>query len=130
LLICAELALVYDGLNVGPEDQSLWYYLQYLMLNVIDNKSPRCITPNLSTEARTEIITETVTNIRDLLEDYTDIKWIYESLIEYTLALAQVQSRKSSDEEREEVSSWLENLRKLDPKREGRWQDLKRDLGL
>ncbi|KAK0390016.1 hypothetical protein NLU13_3589 [Sarocladium strictum] len=129
-LLDKELALAYDGLNVGPEDQSLWYYLQYLMLNVIDSKTDRCFTPNLTTETRTEIISETIANIRDLLEDYTDIKWIYESLIEYTLALAQVQDRKASIEEREDLTSWLQTLRRLDPKRAGRWSDFEKNLAL
>ncbi|KAL2214325.1 protein prenylyltransferase [Sarocladium strictum] len=129
-LLDKELALVYDGLNVGPEDQSLWYYLQFLMLNVIELNGPRCFTPNLSQADRTGIISETIANIRDLLEDYNDIKWIYESLIEYTLALAQVEDRQSSDEERGEIAEWLRTLRGQDPKRTGRWTDLEKGLNL
>lgn len=123
-----ELTLVYDGLNVGPEDQSLWYYLQYLMLNVIDPQQTTCFTPNLAIEARAKYISLTIDNIRDLLEDYTDIKWIYESLIEYTMALARVLKRSLSAEDREEIAQWLKTLKSLDPKRNGRWTDLEKEL--
>lgn len=121
---------MYDGLNVGPEDQSLWYYLQFLMLNVIELKGLRCFTPKLSQADRTGIISETIANIRGLLEDYNDIKWIFESLIEYTLALAQVEDRGSSDEERGEIAEWLRTLRDQDPKRAGRWTDFEKGLNM
>ena len=117
-------------MNVGPEDQSLWYYLQYLMLNVIDPHQSTCFIPNLATEARAKFISLTIDNIRDLLEDYTDIKWIYESLIEYTVTLAKVYERSLSAEERSEVAGWLHTLRSLDPKRNGRWADLEKELSL
>lgn len=121
---------MHDGLNVGPEDQSLWYYLQYLMDHVIGTQDSRSFVPNLTAEARAELISETMFNIRDLLEDYKDIKWIYESLIEYTVALGQVEGRELSADERKDVAAWLQTLRDLDPKRNGRWKDLEKELSL
>jgi geranylgeranyl transferase type-2 subunit alpha len=100
------------------------------MLNVIDNDSPRCFTPHLAVGDRIAIVSDTIANIRDLLEDYTDIKWIYESLIEYTLAISRIEERSPSKEERGDVSDWLQTLRRLDPKRQGRWADLEKHLAL
>ncbi|PNY25049.1 Geranylgeranyl transferase type-2 subunit alpha [Tolypocladium capitatum] len=126
----AELTLVRNALNVGPEDQSLWYYHQYLLLNLAEVRDHPAIAPRLAMYDRKLYVTDEITNIRELLEDYTDIKWIYEALIEYTLALCQLDSRPLDSLQREDVAHWLGKLRDLDPKRSGRWGDLETELGL
>jgi geranylgeranyl transferase type-2 subunit alpha len=123
-----ELELIRGGLNVGPEDQSLWYYHQFLVLNLADPTSSRQIAPNLTVEERKTYIDREVIDIKDLLEDYRDIKWIYEALIEYAIALSQLIGQPFEPETQNDVASWLENLRKLDPKRNGRWDDLEKEL--
>ncbi|KAM0549098.1 hypothetical protein ACHAPJ_009553 [Fusarium lateritium] len=125
-----ELELVRDALNVGPEDQSLWYYHQFLVLNLADPTSKRQIAPAVTVEERKSYIDREVTDIKDLLEDYVDIKWIYEALIEYAIAQTQLTGQPLESESKDEVASWLETLRKLDPKRNGRWTDLEKELGL
>ncbi|KAF4961609.1 hypothetical protein FSARC_10138 [Fusarium sarcochroum] len=124
-----ELELVRDALNVGPEDQSLWYYHQFLVLNLADPTSKRQIAPVLTLEERKSYIDREVTDIKDLLEDYDDIKWIYQALIEYAIAQRQLTGQPFESESQSDVTSWLENLRKLDPKRNGRWSDLEKELG-
>ena len=124
LLIPPELSLVQDALNVGPEDQSLWFYHQFLILNLTERSEGRTIVPALTTAERASYLARDMDFIRDLLEDYDDIKWIYEALLECTLAKPRVERRDMSDAERTELSELLEKLRKLDPMRNGRWKDI------
>ncbi|KAM0419001.1 hypothetical protein ACHAPT_012052 [Fusarium lateritium] len=125
-----ELDLVRDALNVGPEDQSLWYYHQFLVLNLADLSGSRQIAPSLTVDQRKSYIDREVTDIKDLLEDYADIKWIYEALIEYAVALSRLTSQGLESEYQSDVASWLGKLRELDPMRNGRWADLEKQLGL
>ena len=125
-----ELALVRDGLNVGPEDQSLWYYHQYLVSSLLENHPNASIVPDLTVEERQEYIQHEIADVRDLLEDYADIKLIYKALIEYTRAICNLGKRKLDDSEAAETAQWLGRLQELDPKRRGRWRDLGRELGL
>lgn len=57
-----------------------------------------------------------------------DCKWVYITLLEYTMALAEMEERKLLDEEKQDCKSWLEELRKLDPLRSGRWNDIEVSL--
>ncbi|KAF4457845.1 geranylgeranyl transferase type-2 subunit beta [Fusarium austroafricanum] len=125
-----ELELVREALNVGPEDQSLWYYHQFLVLNLADPTSNHQIAPKLTVEERKSYIDREVTDIKDLLEDYHDIKWIYGALVEYSAALTQLSGQPLESASQSDVASWLEKLRRLDPKRNGRWGDLEKELGL
>ncbi|RSM08343.1 hypothetical protein CEP52_004739 [Fusarium oligoseptatum] len=125
-----ELDLVREALNVGPEDQSLWYYHQFLVLNLADPAGSRQIAPSLTVDQRKSYIDREVTDIKDLLEDYKDIKWIYEALIEYAVALNQLTGQAPESEYKKDVASWLAKLKELDPMRNGRWADLEKQLGL
>ena len=86
--------------------------------------------PRLGTEERVAYIRAEIEEIRDLLEDYDDIKWIYEALMGCTLAVAEVEGREMSEAERGEMRGWLGKLRVLDPMRKGRWDDEERRYGL
>lgn len=125
-----EVATVRNALNVGPEDQSLWYYHKYLLLNLAEARDHQAIAPGLAMSDRKLYVTDEISNIRELLEDYTDIKWIYEALIEYTLVLCQLDGRPLDGFQRGDVAHWLGKLRDLDPKRSGRWGDLETELDL
>ncbi|KAF5001368.1 hypothetical protein FDECE_10972 [Fusarium decemcellulare] len=125
-----ELDLVRDALNVGPEDQSLWYYHQFLVLNLADRAGSRQVAPNLTVDQRKSYIDREIADIKDLLEDYDDIKWIYEALIEYAVALNHLTGQAADLEYQSDLASWLTKLRELDPKRNGRWSDLQKELGL
>ena len=102
----AELELIRGAVNVGPEDQSLWYYHQFLLLNLTSRDPNTSMVPHLSTPDRVAYIQTEIAEIKDLLEDYVDIKWIYEALMGCTLAVAEVEGR--------ELSGWLGMLRELD----------------
>lgn len=86
--------------------------------------------PNLGTEERVAYIRAEIEEIRDLLEDYDDIKWIYEALMGCTLAVAKVEDREMNEGEKGEMRVWLGKLRELDPMRRGRWDDEEKRYGL
>jgi geranylgeranyl transferase type-2 subunit alpha len=125
-----ELNLIREALNVGPEDQSLWYYHQFLVLNLVDYTGRPTMVPNFAVEDRVTYVTREIEDIKDLLEDYDDIKWIYEALMEYTISVSQLEEREPQSEEKEDLKGWLAKLRELDPMRNGRWNDTEREYGL
>ncbi|KAJ2971830.1 hypothetical protein NQ176_g7504 [Zarea fungicola] len=113
-----------EGLNVGPEDQSLWYYHQFLMSQIVDDGNPHTIAPALTIAERVACLKHEIEEIKDLLEDYIDVKWIYQALLEYTLALRRLEQRSIRDnDEASTLTAWLEKLVALDPMRRGRWND-------
>ncbi|KAH6688391.1 geranylgeranyl transferase type-2 subunit alpha [Plectosphaerella plurivora] len=124
-----EFAVVRRALDVGPEDQSCWYYHQYLVANMTDPPSAATIAPNLDTARKLEMLRSEVDNIRELLEDYDeeDIKLAYEALIDYTLVASRLQDREATPAETDDLRGWLGRLRALDPMRKGRWDDFERE---
>ncbi|KAK4204785.1 putative geranylgeranyl transferase type-2 subunit alpha [Triangularia verruculosa] len=126
----AELNQIREALNVGPEDQSLWYYHQFLVDNLVSPVGRPTIVPSLTVEERVTYLATEITEIKDLLEDYEDVKLIYEALLEYTLGLCQLEKRKPEEDERQDLIAWVKKLRELDPMRMGRWIDLEKGYGL
>jgi len=121
--------------NVGPEDQSLWYYHQFLILNIVSSDAKTSFVPHLSAAERLAYIDAEIEKIKDLLEDYLDIKWIYEALLECTLAKAKVENGDDgtsavADDAKEDFRGWLGKLKELDPTRRGRWVDVEETCGL
>jgi len=100
------------------------------MLNLTEYVGRPTITPNLSPEERVTYLTREIELIKELLEDYDDIKWIYEALLEYTVALAALEEREAEPDERRDLQHWLGKLRALDPMRSGRWNDVEAAYGL
>jgi geranylgeranyl transferase type-2 subunit alpha len=100
------------------------------VLNLVQPDKHPAMTPGLTTQDRVTYLAREIDEIKELLEDYDDVKLIYEALFEYTLYLCQLEGRQPSAEERADLVAWLAKLRQLDPMRNGRWADLERDLGL
>lgn len=115
---------------MGPEDQSLWYYHQFLMLDLIEHADRPTVTGPLTVEERASYLQQEIADIKDLSEDYDDSKLIYEKLVEYTAALSALEGRQPSSDEKVEQEAWLSKLRELDPMRQGRWDDMEKDLAL
>ncbi|KIN02621.1 hypothetical protein OIDMADRAFT_195222 [Oidiodendron maius Zn] len=111
-----------------PYAQSVWFYYQFLMSTIVDEVGHAIITPNLTDEDRIEYATKQLVNLRDMLDGAEDCKWIYNALLEYTLALSRMQNRQPLEVDKEECRSWLAELRKLDPLRSGRWDDVEKSL--
>ncbi|KAL2185009.1 protein prenylyltransferase [Thermothelomyces heterothallicus CBS 203.75] len=125
-----ELSQIRNALNVGPEDQSLWYYHQFLILNIVEPEKHPSMTRGFTREDRVAYLRREIDEIKDLLEDYEDVKLIYEGLFEYTLYLCQLEERQPDETERADLAAWLGKLKQLDPMRNGRWADLERVCGL
>jgi geranylgeranyl transferase type-2 subunit alpha len=119
--LAQELDLVREGLNVGPEDQSLWYYHQFLVSQIVGDGNGQSITPALSVDEKVTYLKREIDEITDLSEDYGDIKWIYEALLEYDLALNRLEDKSDGAGN---LQTWLTKLRALDPMRMGRWKDV------
>ncbi|UKZ68293.1 uncharacterized protein TrAtP1_009329 [Trichoderma atroviride] len=119
--LAQELDLVRNGLNVGPEDQSLWYYHQFLVSQIVGDGNGQSITPALTVDEKITYLKREIDEITDLLEDYDDIKWIYEALLEYNLALNRLEGKSGGAGN---LQTWLTKLRALDPMRMGRWKDV------
>ncbi|KAF0328199.1 geranylgeranyl transferase type-2 subunit alpha [Colletotrichum asianum] len=125
-----ELNLVREALNVGPEDQSLWYYHHFLILNLTESDGGSKIARNLSQEERATYVKREIEDIKELAEDYDDVVGIYKALLDYTRTLPQIEGRSLSDDETDDLKNWMAKVRKLDPMRSGRWSDLEKECGL
>ncbi|OTB04809.1 hypothetical protein M426DRAFT_11175 [Hypoxylon sp. CI-4A] len=120
-----ELGFIREALNVGPEDQSLWYYHQYMVSQIIGHDDRPTIAPALTVVERATYVRREIDDIIDLLEDYVDTKWIYEALLEYTMAL---KGLGDVGVPTDDPATWLSKVRALDPIRAGRWDDVEKQL--
>jgi len=111
-----------------PYAQSAWFYYQFLMTTLIDYVGRATITPNFTSLDRSEYVTRQLAILKDMLDGAEDCKWIYIALIEYTMALCQIEEREPDCDEKQDCKAWLAELRKLDPMRNGRWDDLEESL--
>lgn len=100
------------------------------MTTLTDFVGHATITPNFTPEERSEYVTRQLVNLRDILDGAEDCKWVYSALFEYTMALCRMDERQPRDDETEDCRSWLAELRKLDPLRAGKWDDLDNSLML
>ncbi|KAH7357194.1 geranylgeranyl transferase-like protein type II alpha subunit [Rhexocercosporidium sp. MPI-PUGE-AT-0058] len=111
-----------------PYAQSAWFYYQFLMTTLTDYAGYATITPNFTNDDRVEYVKQQLSILRDMLDGAEDCKWIYDALIEYTMALCLMAERDPQADEMSDCKIWLEELRKLDPFRSGRWNDLEKSL--
>lgn len=87
----------------------------------------RTMAPNLSDSERLEYVEMEKEEIKDILDECKDCKWIFQALIECNLITAKIKGA-MSDEDRAEVVEWLGVLVRLDPLRRGRWNDIEKTL--
>ncbi|OAA33679.1 Protein prenyltransferase [Moelleriella libera RCEF 2490] len=127
-LLDQELSNVHEALNLSPEDQSLWYYHQYLTHAIATATGKGPIVRELSVAERKNYLKNEQEFLQDLLIDYHDVKWIYEAAVECILAADAL----STPEEQELNGSFLaecfRNLKELDRNRRGRWEDIEGTL--
>jgi geranylgeranyl transferase type-2 subunit alpha len=100
------------------------------MLNLFEPVGRATITPGFTLEDRVTYVERELEAMSELLEDYDDVKWIYEALLESTIALADMEDRQLREEEKDALKQWLEKLKALDPLRNGRWVQVERAHGL
>ena len=84
--------------------------------------------PSLTTDERLTFVKKELENLREMLDDEENCKWIYKALIHLSTV------HKSLDDEwpvqEDEIIGWISQLRTLDPLREGRWKDLEESVNL
>lgn len=126
----SELSLICEAINTDPFDQSIWFYHQYL-LSILSPSCPpnRLVVQDLTNGERQKYYENEMEYIREILEDETDCKWIYEALLGLAEAYLEVDSGTGSFTTKD-MKSWLGELKRLDPLRRGRWDDLERRLNL
>ena len=122
-----ELELVQRALS-DPSDQSLWFYHQYLMCTFDPSYAAQSMAPNLTTEQRLGYIAGEIENLVDMLEFDEDCKWIYKSLI--GLSILHNNLSQQSPHRKDQLRDWVLKLKRLDPLRKGRWDDLEQSLSL
>ena len=87
----------------------------------------KTMAPNLDDRQRKEYISAEKEFVEEVLEDATDCKWVYQALIELAL-LEQKLDDSLTQAQKQRMLGWIEQLKKLDPLRKGRWQDLEETI--
>lgn len=126
ILNLIELELIQQAL-IDPYDQSLWFYHQNLMCVFDPSMADRTMAPNLTTSERLQYLRNEIEAIQEMLDGAEDCKYIYQALIECTLLVSKVGGSLQADE-RDQILSWLSELKKIDPLRQQRWLDFERSL--
>ncbi|KAF2162381.1 hypothetical protein M409DRAFT_27389 [Zasmidium cellare ATCC 36951] len=129
-LLDEEFELITRALYTDPYDQSLWFYHQYLM-SALDSHNPKGphILASVSNGDRLEYLDREIDSIRDMLDGAEDCKYIYQALLDYSTRYFEVDAG-NKKVTTVEMTEWLDELRKIDPLREGRWNDLAGQLKL
>jgi geranylgeranyl transferase type-2 subunit alpha len=125
-----ELSLICEAINTDPFDQSIWFYHQYLLATLSPSCPPhQLVVQDLTNGERQKYYEHEMEYIREILEDEEDCRWIYEGLLGLASAYLEVDAGsrwvKTTD-----MRAWLGELKRLDPLRRGRWDDLETRLNL
>jgi geranylgeranyl transferase type-2 subunit alpha len=126
-MLDSELELIHKAL-FDPYDQSLWFYHQALMACFDPEMASKTMAPNLTTEERLSYIKQEREFVEEVLEDATDCKWVYQSLIDCAMLEGKCRGHGMDKENKQHVRTWLEELKKLDTLRKGRWMDMERQF--
>jgi geranylgeranyl transferase type-2 subunit alpha len=119
-----ELDMMQEAL-VDPFNQSAWFYHAFLMNTLHPHaSSSERILSEATDHDRQHYYQQEITRIKEMLEDFDDCKWIYQTLIQYSLDYRSF-GKGYELSSKAELDSWLSELSKLDPARSGRWIDLK-----
>ena len=130
----AELETILAALYTDPYDQSLWAYHHWLMSHCLPGKRPEAgeaglLVSDLDDGERRSLLSAEMDSIRELLEVEEDCKCTYEALVRYSIGSQGQPGAPGSAEDVGEVRRWLGHLRRLDPLRTGRWDDVEAALG-
>jgi geranylgeranyl transferase type-2 subunit alpha len=129
-MVESELELITNALWTDPYDQSLWFYHQYLMsaLDPSNKQSPPILQPCTNAD-RTQYLEQEIANIKDMLDGAEDCKYMYQALLDYSRHYLDIEAGNKLVTTAQ-MRGWLEELRKRDPLRGGRWLDLERKMKL
>lgn len=121
-----ELILIQEGLYTDSQDQSLWFYHQYLMCTFDPSLAAQSVAPSLSPDERLTYIQSEMSKLVEMLEGDEDSKWTYQALVQLAMLFHESASRLPP--EAKSIKKWIASLKKLDPMREGRWIDLEESI--
>ncbi|EME48920.1 hypothetical protein DOTSEDRAFT_84429 [Dothistroma septosporum NZE10] len=129
-LLDSEFELITEALYTDPYDQSLWFYHQFLM-STFDERNPKApaVLANVGRADRLEYLEQELDSVREMLDGAEDCKYIYQALLEYSSRYLEVDAG-NKELITLEMKSWLDAVRKLDPLRKGRWEDMASKLKL
>jgi geranylgeranyl transferase type-2 subunit alpha len=122
--------MITQALYTDPYDQSLWFYHEYLMATLDEgNVQAVAILDPCTNKERVEYLEQEIESVREMLDGAEDCKYIYQALLEYSGRYLEVEAG-TKKITTQEMRLWLDELRKLDRLREGRWKDLEKKLNL
>jgi geranylgeranyl transferase type-2 subunit alpha len=125
-----ELSLICEAINTDPFDQSIWFYHQYLLSTISSSCPPhQLVVRDLTNGERQKYYEHEMEYIREILDDEADCRWIYEGLLSLAQAYLEVDAG-TGWVTTADMRAWLSELKRLDPLRFGRWEDLGRKLDL
>lgn len=124
--LVSELELIQRALYADSNDQSLWFYHQYLVSTFDPKYFNGSIAPHLTLDQRLEYISREFNKVLEMLDGAEDCKWIYQSLIQVSM----LHNTLSNDWPApwDQIQSWIRELKRLDPLRMGRWHDIEETL--
>ena len=129
-LLDEEFELITRALYTDPYDQSLWFYHQYLISTLDPSNAPSIPILDPCTNAdRLHYLEQELDSVKEMLDGAEDCKYIYQALLEYSRRYLDVEARNKKFTSME-LRSWLDELKKIDPLREGRWTDLEGTLNV
>ena len=126
-MLDSEVELIHKAL-FDPYDQSLWFYHQALMACFDPEMASKTMAPGLTSVERLVYIKQEREFIEEVLEDATDCKWVYQSLIDCAVLEAKCIGKSMDEGNKKHIRTWLEELKKLDPLRKGRWMDMENPI--
>lgn len=100
------------------------------MHSIVEASGDGLLARDLTNEERRRYFDDEIDFVKDLLEDYEEVKWIYEALTEHTITASRLMEQGLESDDEKNLSEWLQKLRELDPKRVGRWHELCSRLGI
>jgi geranylgeranyl transferase type-2 subunit alpha len=125
-----EFELITRALYTDPYDQSLWFYHQYLMSTLDEgNQQSVSILGPCTNGDRLHYLEQEIDNVREMLDGAEDCKYIYYALLDYSQRYLEVEAGNKKVTTME-MKGWLNELRKIDPLRDGRWVDLEKSMTL
>lgn len=124
-----ELELIQTALT-DPFNQSAWDYHAYLMGTITPGSLVEGqFVKSFTDHERVEYFEREMDRIKEMLEVDDDCKLIYQALSNYAVVYLQMEGA-SKYVTADELRGWLAQLRELDKKRSGRWDDLEHQIKL
>lgn len=124
--LLSELELIQRALYADSNDQSLWFYHQYLISTFDPKYVHISITPHLSLDQKLEYINLEYNKVLEMLDGAEDCKWIYQSLIQISILYNTLSNEWPAPGD--QIRKWVRELKRLDPLRKGRWHDIEKGL--